>query len=175
MAVVKLNREELHRLFHYENGKLLWKIRQSRRVHIGDEAGHFDARKWKKGMKVYRNVCVNGVLVGAHRVIYTMLAGEITDGMEIDHIDGNGLNNRIENLRLATHTQNARNRRSSGNNTSGFKGVSWQKSDRKWVAKIGFEGRRLYLGCFDTPQEAHAAYMAASLQYHAEFSTSSSV
>jgi hypothetical protein len=89
--------------------------------------------------------------------------------MQVDHINGNGLDNRRENLRLATVAQNQHNQGLSIKNTSGFKGVSWHKATGGWQAKIKFEGKRIWLGSYDTPEEAAAAYAAASEKFHGEF------
>ena len=90
-------------------------------------------------------------------------------GMMIDHSDGDGTNNRRSNMRIATHAENMRNRRMSTNNTSGFKGVHWDKKSRKWCAQIRNNSVGRYLGLFDTPEAAHAAYVAASELLHGEF------
>lgn len=88
------------------------------------------------------------VAISMHRMI--MGAGPAE---EIDHIDGNGLNNRRSNLRRGTHSQNQCNQRKRSSNTSGFIGVTWYQRYRKWRA--GF--RRVFIGYFDTPQEAAEA------------------
>jgi hypothetical protein len=103
------------------------------------------------------NVCM-------HRVIMRE-----PDGFEVDHEDGDGLNNRQYNLRVATHAQNMCNRRVNINNKSGLKGVSWRKESGKWVASISLNSKDKYLGLFDSPEEAHAAYCRASDKYHGEF------
>ena len=90
-------------------------------------------------------------------------------GMNGDHVDGDGLNNRRSNLRLATKTENNRNARRSVRNTSGFKGVSWDKPRRKWRADIKVSGRSKHVGYFDTPKAAHAAYCEAATRLHGEF------
>jgi hypothetical protein len=91
------------------------------------------------------------------------------DGMHVDHIDGNGLNNRRANLRIATSGQNQCNRGKSPRNTSGFKGVNWRKKEMRWNAQISVGGKNRSLGFFDKPEEAHAAYAAACAKYHGEF------
>lgn len=91
------------------------------------------------------------------------------DGFQIDHIDGNGLNNRKENLRVVTPAQNLKNRRLSRHNTSGFKGVSWSKSRQKWMANIFSDGRAYHLGEYDSPEEAHKAYVEGSKRYHGDY------
>lgn len=91
------------------------------------------------------------------------------DGLQVDHIDGDGLNNRRNNLRAVTAEQNARNQRVKPKNKSGFKGVSWSKRDAKWRAFIRASGMHLGLGSYDTPEAAHAAYCKASAELHGEF------
>ncbi len=100
--------------------------------------------------------------------LHRLIAGD-QKGLEVDHIDGDGRNNRRENLRLATRAQNGRNRRVSKRNTSGFKSVYWCRRAKKWRASIGLSGKTLYLGSFDTPEAAHAAYCEDSARLHGEF------
>jgi hypothetical protein len=88
----------------------------------------------------------------------------------VDHRDGDGLNNRRQNLRPATTLQNQWNRSVQKNNVSGFKGVSLQsRCTHKWRARIRVEGRQLFLGEFFSPEEAAKAYDAAASQYFGEF------
>ena len=85
----------------------------------------------------------------------------------VDHVDGNGLNNRRANLRPATPAQNAQNARRRSDNTSGLKGASRQGI--YWQARISSGGKAIYLGLFKTAEEAHAAYCSASKNLHGEF------
>ncbi len=91
------------------------------------------------------------------------------EGLEIDHKDGDGLNNRRNNLREATRSQNNHNQRRSKNNTSGFKGVTWHKAGGKWQAQIMMDGRKRFLGLHATPEAAHTAYCKASAELHGEY------
>lgn len=100
-------------------------------------------------------------------MMHTLLTGyEFTD-----HIDGDGLNNRRSNLRAATRSENNRNSRMQKNNRSGRKGVSRARSG-KWIARIAVDGRQIYLGRFQTMDDAHYAYCEASRKLHGEFGRS---
>ena len=88
---------------------------------------------------------------------------------QVDHIDGNGLNCKKENLREATPNQNMMNSRKRIDNSSGHKGVSWSKSAGKWEAYIRNGGKKLYLGIFEDINEASKAYVIASQKYHKEY------
>jgi hypothetical protein len=94
-------------------------------------------------------------------------------GMEVDHIDGDGLNNRRSNLRLATSSENKWNRGRLSTNTSGYKGVSWHNGAKRWQASIRVAYRLIYLGAFQTPEDAHAAYCEAAARLHGDFAKSS--
>ena len=99
-----------------------------------------------------------------HRVI-----AKAPRGVHVDHADRDGLNNRRSNLRLCSNYENQHNTRKRKNNTSGFKGVYWDKDAKKWRSCILAYGKRHHLGRFNTPEEAHAAYCKASAELHGEF------
>lgn len=99
-----------------------------------------------------------------HRVI-----AETPDGLDTDHKDGDGLNNRRSNLRNATKSQNHHNTRTPIHNSSGVKGVRWNKRDRRWVARIVLCGKHIHLGSFAKMDDAVSAYAEASHKLHGEF------
>lgn len=104
------------------------------------------------------------IRIPMHRVIT-----QPPTGMEVDHIDGNGLNNRRSNLRVVTHAQNLSNRGAPKNNTSGKKGVVWMKDEKRWRAQIGVNGKNMHIGCYPTIDLAHAAYVVVCRELHGEF------
>lgn len=102
-----------------------------------------------------------------HRLI---MGCERYDGTVIDHIDGNPLNNRKENLRICTQQQNVFNHKVAKNNTSGITGVSWDKTRNKWVAQIVYNNKNYHLGRYNNKQDAINARINAELKYYKEFS-----
>lgn len=99
-----------------------------------------------------------------HRVILGAAAGTI-----VDHINGNPLDNRRENLRLCSHAENMRNRKVHKNNKLGVKGVHQRRGKNGFCAEIRINGRKLRLGTYMTPEEAHQAYAKASRELHGAF------
>jgi hypothetical protein len=98
-----------------------------------------------------------------------MLAyGEFPE-MSIDHINGIKTDNRLQNLRLATKSQNALNSKRHKDNTSGYKGVSWNKRLAKWGARITINGKYKHIGLFKNVEDAASAYAAAAYMHHGEF------
>jgi len=99
-----------------------------------------------------------------HRVIMAP-----PDDLQVDHRSGDGLDCRRANMRLATRAQNQHNQRTRRDNTSGFKGVSWDRGGQKWQAHIKIDGKQIYLGLFTSPESAHAAYSEASARLHGDY------
>lgn len=105
-----------------------------------------------------------------HRIILGRKLGrELTPDEIVDHVNGNGLDNRRENLRLATLSQNASNRSIASNNTSGYRGVSYHKGRGKYQAYISKDGKRRYLGLYDTPEEARDAFLTAANELFGDY------
>lgn len=104
------------------------------------------------------------LVISMHRLILGLQAGDSKQG---EHKDGDGLNNTRRNLRVASKNQNEYNRSKRVNNKSGLKGV--HKVGNRWVAYIGVNGEKVYLGCFSSPQLAFKAYKKAARKYHKTF------
>lgn len=119
--------------------------------HAGKPAG-------ATGTSEYSMVKIMGRGVAVHRVVWELNNGPIPAGMDIDHIDRDKRNNRIENLRIASRSQNMLNTGILPTNTSGHKGVYWHKRLGKWQAAITVRGRNVYLGVFADISDAAAAY-----------------
>lgn len=117
-------------------------------------------RNVKRGNKVTK--------IMLHRIIM-----RAPDGMMVDHADGDGLNNRRSNLRLATNSENQRNRRPCPASSSNLKGVTWHAGVSKWQAQIKLNGRSKYLGLFATQEAAHAAYSQAASELFGDFARTS--
>jgi len=88
---------------------------------------------------------------------------------DVDHRNHNTIDNRLDNLRVCTTSQNAANSRVRKDNSSGCKGVHWHKQSCKWHARLAVSGKRLHLGYFDSKEDAASAYDAAALELHGEF------
>lgn len=89
---------------------------------------------------------------------------------DVDHCNHNTLDNRRLNLRACTHAQNMQNQPLRRDSTTKYKGVQWYPKYQKYVARIGVNGKRIFLGYFNTPEDAYTAYCAASEKFHGEFS-----
>ena len=159
------SQEELHELFTLRDDisqPLIWKMRPNVRIRIGDVAGCL-------GTKNYYLIRIDRKNYRLHRLIWIYHNGDIPDGMIVDHVDGNRTNNRIENLRLATYSENNYNRKTASNNTSGVKGVYWNKESKKWRAKIVVDHKTIHIGMFHTIEEAETAITAARNNIHGDF------
>jgi hypothetical protein len=112
----------------------------------------------------YNQVAIYGIRYPSHRIIWAMSYGAWPNG-EIDHIDGNRLNNRLGNLRDVSRTENSRNMALRHDSTSGITGVCWDKNRSKWIAQIRVNRIRLNLGRFNSFEEAIAARKAAEIEF----------
>lgn len=106
-----------------------------------------------------------------HRIVLSRKLGrELLPSEFVDHINTNGLDNRRENLRLATKAQNMRNTVLRSTNTSGYKGVRWDKKNKAWVASITYNYKNIYLGLYDLPEEAAEVYANKAKELFGDFS-----
>jgi hypothetical protein len=120
-----------------------------------------------KDRKLYRRVRFDKKDVSAHRVVWAIVYGYVPD--TLDHIDGDGLNNKLGNLREATLTENQYNRKISKANSTGHKGVSKRKDSSKFFAFIKIDRKSVYLGSFTTPEDASDAYTKAATALHGKY------
>jgi hypothetical protein len=116
----------------------------------------------------YHVIRFRGVHYKAHRIAWLLMTGE-WPADQIDHRDLNRSNNRWSNLRAASAGQNVINRRLQSNNSSGRRGVVFNRQRRKWQVQIGANGKLHYLGCFESKEEAAATYLAAAKIHFGEF------
>lgn len=160
MAEQIINQEFLLSLFEYKDGELFWKQDRKANKIKGKKAGCL-------GGIGYLQTKINDILYKNHRLIFMMHYGYLPK--LIDHIDGNPLNNRIENLREATVAQNMMNSKLFLNNTSGAKGVEWSKRLKKWTVRIQIDGKRKYFGSYYDIQVAKFVAETMRHKYHGKF------
>jgi len=159
---VSLTRARLSEVlsFDAESGAFTWRVSRGRSAKRGQIAGYARADG-------YSTIKVDGRRYYAHRLAWFWVHGEWPS--EIDHVSGNPAQNGKGLLRPATHSQNLANAKRRSDNSSGFKGVSLNKRTKRWRAQITKDGVGRHLGEFDTPQEAHRAYVAAARRIHGRF------
>lgn len=143
-------------LFTYHDGQLFWNAKRKGRKR--SQAGY----QSKAG---YTQIRIDGKLFYLHRLVWIYHNGDAIN--EIDHIDGNPTNNKIENLRNVAHNVNLMNAKFRSNNTSGYRGVT--KSRGKWAASIQVDKKKINLGVFATPELASEAYKRAALEHYGNF------
>lgn len=134
-------------IFEYKEGVLLRKVRVANCSNVGEVAGRIDAFGYvvvKFKQKAYRG----------HRIVWEMFNGEIPKGMQIDHINQNRSDNRIENLRIVTNQQNSKNRSMSSRNKSGVNGVGWCKREGKWIVQSRKMNKTVFIGYFNDFNDA---------------------
>lgn len=156
-----LTAEQLRDIFNYNPDSGVFSWRQGRGpVKAGHVAGTVNARG-------YRYITINKRLYLAHRLAWLHVYGEWPGG-EIDHVNQLKGDNRIENLRDVTHSENMHNRPSYANNKSGYRGVSWNNQMGLWRAEISINKKRTHIGYFSAAECAHAAYQTARVAMDAQ-------
>ena len=150
----------VRKLFTYRGGDMYWNISPNNRIQIGDRAGTLQ----KTG---YRTIGIDGKIYLAHRIIFLYHNGYVPE--YLDHIDGNKINNDINNLRATTKSQNAMNKDGCKSTSSIYKGVSWNIPTKKWMAQITIDYKAKNIGRFNTETEAARAYNKAAIGTFGEF------
>jgi len=107
----------------------------------------------------YCRIMIDGKRYLSHRLAFLYIDGEMPNG-QVDHIDHNPTNNALSNLRAVTHQENNKNISLAKNNTSGFTGVSWNKKDKRWQAKVQINKKTIFVGGFVNAEEANDAIVA---------------
>jgi len=149
----------LHETLRYDKvtGGLHWKYRRKFQREIDGPAGYADP-------KGYRYLKINNRRYAAHRIIWCMVNGGWPNGF-IDHINQNPSDNRIENLRVVSRSDNAKNTKVRCDNSSGVIGVSWHSNKKRWVARINVNRKRIELGSYLTIEEAIKVRAKAEIEY----------
>jgi hypothetical protein len=149
-------------LIHYDpiTGIIRWRVGRSGR-NVGDIGGCTE-------LDGYRSIQLDCRKYQAHRVAWFYVNGRWPVG-KLDHRNNQRADNPIDNLREASNGDNAANARLRKDNTSGFKGVSRDPRSPRWIALIRKNRKQIYLGSFDTREEAYAVYCAAAVKHFGEF------
>jgi hypothetical protein len=138
-------------------------------THVDDEDYEkFKDFPWRKSQHGYAIICkaVNKRSKTFHLHREIMNAPE---GLYVDHINGDPLDNRKENLRLVTHSQNMFNVKNYVTNKSGYRGVSWHALRNKWRARLNYKGTGIHIGLFDSKEEAALAYNIKASEMYGEY------
>jgi hypothetical protein len=154
-----LTYDRLRKVLNYDahTGVFTWRTKLSRKVVVGREAGTLKPNG-------YVSIRIDQKAYYAHRLAWCYVYGDWPDE-EVDHIDGDKTNNCIANLRQASRKQNMENR-VQPTGASGYRGVCWLKANQKWRASIVHNGKNIYLGLFNTAEEASAMYRDAAAFFH---------
>ena len=164
----KLTQAELRRVLHYNplTGSFIWRISLNNRIRVSDIAGRVSQHR--KYSQVYRVIGIKGHKYAAHHLAFLYIKGHWPRD-QIDHKDGNGLNNCWLNLRECTQSQNQANRGPTKNNKLGTKGV--YKKNGRYYAKIMVNGKVINIGQFDALETAAQAYRKTATKHFGEFAS----
>jgi len=156
--------DDVSNAFSYDEttGHLYWKIKPSNKINVGQIAGYTYLHT--ESGKSYRYVTFNKSRYGSHLIIWLLMTGSYVK--EIDHIDGDGTNNKWGNLRPVTRLVNSRNTRLRSNNKSGHVGVLWDTRCGKWMSQITVRQKVIFPGRFRCIVEAIGVRRAASEKYN---------
>ena len=158
-----ITQKELMALLNYDpdTGIFTWKVKR-KSVNIGDVAGN------AKKTDGYMRIKINGSQYYCHRLAWLYIHGSFPES-QIDHINNDRSDNRISNLRCANYQTNAFNRKPSSRNIHGMQGIRPNRYATKWQATIKISGKNIFIGTFDTKEEAHDAYKNYAKNAHGNF------
>lgn len=158
-----ISRSELREILHYDpsTGIFTWLVNKGRRAKVGSVAG---------GLTItgYVRIIINSKYYLAHRLAWLYITGKMPEN-ETDHVNGIKNDNRIVNLREATRSENMRNKVKFKTNSSGFKGVDYITSTNKYRVRVGVDKKRIYLGSYNTAEEASLVYQSFAKASYGEF------
>lgn len=156
------NLERIAEYLEYDanTGKFTWLKNRKGHTKAGMEAGANHGRG-------YIVIALDGAQYLAHRLAWAIYYGAIPENMQIDHINGNRSDNRISNLRLASHAENCRNSKVRKHSKSGIKGV--KKRGNKWHVRISVNRKEKWIGSYDTAEEANFAHQKAANELFGPF------
>jgi len=157
-----LDQQQVQELFEYRDGALYWKKINplAHCIKVGNKVG-------SRHHSGYIYTRVNGLNIAEHRLIFLMHNGYLPE--EVDHIDGDRTNNKIKNLRAATALTNAQNAGIRKDNTSGVKGVNWNKTNNCWQVRVQANNKRILIGNFKDLELAELVSIEARNKYHGQF------
>jgi hypothetical protein len=155
--------EDMREYFEYKDGKIFWKKDKGSRGKVGQRFGSFDGSRYWHGM-------FNGKMYREHQLVWALLYGVIPE--YIDHVDGNGLNNCIENLREVTQSQNMMNSRLRKDSSTKKKNVTYDAARKKYRVEITVNGTKKRIGRFDDIELASLVAEEARDKYHKQFARS---
>lgn len=162
-------------MFDYRDGQLYWRPRSPVMAGSEKESKRFNSRhagrpagsihRAKRSNTDYIRVVCNRKWIMAHRIIWEMHNGALPEGVEIDHINGTGTDNRIENLRAVKQVENSKNKPVYKNNGSGAAGVNFNKKEGVWVARVSSVGKRIVVYRGKSKQAAVLARMEHEIKH----------
>lgn len=164
----RLTQEYLRFVLDYspETGIFTWRKREGNKrwntKYAGKRAGNYNRTLG------YKTIRLNNSTNYEHRLVWVYVSGKYPK-MKLDHINGDKTDNRIQNLREVNDIQNSINRKTHSNNTSGHKGIKYDKRRNHWVANIGMCGKMRYLGSFPSKEQAVSAYICAAENIHGDY------
>ena len=148
--------------FEYRDGHLYWKrVAHPNKQYLADKPA------WSLHKTGYRHVTWMGKVHKVHRLIFLMHHGYLPP--EVDHINGDRADNRIENLRAANRSENQCNRPALASNTSGYPGVSWHKKSKAWLVRVMKNGKTHMVGYFKDLELAGLVSVEARAKFHGQF------